>query len=73
MTYHLDNIALVIRRLGRVSNVEMTTPMALICQALFPFISTFETPPQRKSPVMIRHALTVSTTRNRALPLCICA
>ena len=30
---------------GSVSNVEMTTPMALICQALFPFISTFETPP----------------------------
>jgi hypothetical protein len=32
-------------RAGSVSNVEMTTPMALICKALFPSISTFETPP----------------------------
>jgi len=31
--------------LGSVSNVEMTTPMALICKALFPSISTFETLP----------------------------
>ena len=31
---------------GSVSKVEMTTPMALICKALFPSISTFETPPQ---------------------------
>src|SRR5215510_1852885 len=30
---------------GSVSKVEMTTPMALICKALFPSISTFETPP----------------------------
>jgi hypothetical protein len=30
---------------GSVSKVEMTTPMALICQALFPSLSTFETPP----------------------------
>jgi hypothetical protein len=28
-----------------VSKVEMTTPMTLICKALFPSISTFETPP----------------------------
>jgi hypothetical protein len=26
--------------------VEMTTPIALICKALFPSISTFETPPR---------------------------
>jgi len=32
-------------RIGRVAKVEMTTPMALICKALFPIISTFETPP----------------------------
>jgi transposase len=30
---------------GSVSKVEMTTPIALICKALFPSISTFETPP----------------------------
>src|SRR5215475_9516645 len=30
---------------GSVSKVEMPTPMALICKALFPSISTFETPP----------------------------
>src|SRR6266851_7291186 len=30
---------------GSVSKVEMTTPMTLICKALFPSISTFETPP----------------------------
>jgi len=30
---------------GRVSKVEMTTPIALICKMLFPSISTFETPP----------------------------
>ena len=30
---------------GRVSKVEMTTPMALICKVLFPSISAFETPP----------------------------
>jgi hypothetical protein len=30
---------------GRVSKVEMTTFMALICKVLFPSISTFETPP----------------------------
>jgi hypothetical protein len=29
--------------------------------------------PQRKSPAMMRHASTVSTTRNRTLPLCICS
>src|SRR6266487_1034454 len=34
-------------REGSVSKVEMTTPMALICKALFPSISTFETPPTR--------------------------
>ena len=33
---------------GSVSKVEMTTPMALICKALFPSISTFETPPVRE-------------------------
>jgi transposase-like protein len=33
--------------LGSVSKVEMTTPMALICQVLFPSLSTFETPPAR--------------------------
>jgi len=30
---------------GSVSNVEMETPMGLIYKALFPSISTFETPP----------------------------
>ena len=30
---------------GSVSKVEMMTPMALIYKALFPSISTFETPP----------------------------
>ena len=30
---------------GSVSKVEMTTPRALICEVLFPFISTFETLP----------------------------
>src|SRR4029453_14154133 len=29
---------------GSVSQVEMTTPMALICKAVFPSLSTFETP-----------------------------
>src|SRR5215467_12978460 len=33
------------RRPGSVSNVEMATPIALICKALFPSISTFETLP----------------------------
>jgi hypothetical protein len=31
---------------GNVSNVEMKTWMALIYKALFPSISTFETPPR---------------------------
>jgi hypothetical protein len=30
---------------GRVSILEMVTPMALIYKVLFPSISTFETPP----------------------------
>jgi hypothetical protein len=30
---------------GSVSKVEMATPMALIYKVLFPYISTFETPP----------------------------
>ena len=34
---------------GSVSKVEMTAPMALIDKALFPSISTFETPPIRVS------------------------
>ena len=35
---------------GRVSKVEMTTPIALICKMLFPSISTFETPPSHDPP-----------------------
>src|SRR5262249_51652797 len=33
--------------LGSVSKVEMATPMGLIYKALFPSISTFETPPRK--------------------------
>jgi hypothetical protein len=44
---------------GSVSKVEMTTPMALICKALFPSISTFETPPT--SPVWTRTPPSVGT------------
>ena len=32
---------------GSVSKVEMIPPITLICKALFPSISTFETPPGR--------------------------
>jgi hypothetical protein len=34
---------------GSVSNVEMAALMALIYKALFPSISTFETPPKQHS------------------------
>ena len=34
---------------GSVSKVEMVTPMGLIYKALFPSISTFETPPLTES------------------------
>src|SRR5262245_13857458 len=40
---------------GSVSKVEMATPMGLIYKALFPSISTFETPPE--------HALNVWPAR----------
>src|SRR5262245_60076490 len=38
---------------GSVSKVEMATPMGLLYKALFPSLSTFETPPalQPQSPV----------------------
>ena len=35
--------------IGSVSKVEMTTPMPLICKALFPSVSTFETPPKNEA------------------------
>jgi hypothetical protein len=35
--------------LGGVSKVEMETPMPLIYKALFPSISTFETPPSHEA------------------------
>src|SRR6266704_1600080 len=39
--------SLAFLRMGSVSKVEMTTPIALICKALFLSISTFEPPPWR--------------------------
>ena len=38
------------KRVGSVSKVEMTTPMALIYKVLFPSISTFEAPPNTRKP-----------------------
>jgi len=38
-------VSVTVSFIGSISKVEMTTPMALICKALFPSISTFETPP----------------------------
>ena len=49
----LSGVAVIVPRgcffaeFGSVSKVEMAAPMALIYMALFPSISTFETPPSR--------------------------
>ena len=32
-----------------MSNVEMSTPIDLICKVLFPSLSTFDTPPDRNT------------------------
>src|SRR5262245_23644618 len=60
---------------GRVSKVEMATPMALIYRMLFPSLSTFETPPSssvRKSCVDIRLPLAISMICSAASWTSIC-
>src|SRR5215472_2380897 len=55
-------------KVGSVSKVEVTTPMALICKALFPSISTFETLPSTAShKAIVRRYLEAVDQRNVAI------
>ena len=56
----LQTTALLVTALASVSKVEMKTWMALINKALFPSISTFETPPS-----VSRGVIPLSSLRGR--------
>ena len=54
LAYEFGRIIWFDARKGRVSKVEMAIPMALIYKGLCASISTFETPPQRRTGRMPR-------------------